>query len=314
LAEPADFDGRVRTVLAHLGAPGAKLLGQGNEGRVYAYRDDRVAKIYMGTSGAVLERLADFQAVLARQGLPFHTPQILEIGWVGGTLFTIERRLPGEKLGHRFAALSQDAQRLALTNYFAAVEAINRVGLANRPFGHVLSSVDGADTITAPTWAGFLEREIERSLERAGADLALDVEMVEDKVRELRRLVLTRPEGVPKRLVHGDYFLGNVLFDRDLQVSAVLDFGAHTLAGDPRMDVAGAIAFLSLDDAIKPWHIAHVEALAEARYGRDIRAVIDLYVLYCSIYFGDTRVSDPSTYRWCVRNLNDASRWQSARG
>ncbi len=73
-----------------------------------------------------------------------------------------------------------------------------------------------------------------------------------------------------QRLVHGDYFLDNVLFDDNLQVSAVLDFGAHTLAGDPRLDATSAIIFLGLEPAMKPWSFAHVTALAQEQYGNSI--------------------------------------------
>src|SRR5262245_9943305 len=115
-----DFDSRIMTALAHLGIPGARLLGKGGEGNVYELGDDRVAKIYRQGNEGELQRLVTFQEWLARQGFPFRTPQLLEIGRVEETLFTIEPRLPGATLAGRFSALSDDQQRMALANYYAA--------------------------------------------------------------------------------------------------------------------------------------------------------------------------------------------------
>ena len=120
-------------------------------------------------------------------------------------------------------------------------------------------------------------------------------------------------EDAPKRLVHGDYFLDNVLFDDNLQVSAVLDFGAHTLAGDPRLDATSAIIFLGLEPAMKPWIFAHVTALAQEQYGDSILLLKDIYGLYYAIYFANTKLTMPGDYDWCVRAWNDPQRWQPAR-
>ena len=137
-----DFDSRVITVLAHLGIPGARLLGKGGEGNVYEFSDDRVVKVYRQGSKSELQRLAALQEWLARQGFPFSTPRILEIGCVVETLFTIERRLPGETLAGRFSALSDDQQRLALKNYYAALRLINEVELPDYSYGSTLPTED----------------------------------------------------------------------------------------------------------------------------------------------------------------------------
>ena len=304
-----NFDSRIITVLAHLGIPGARLIGKGGEGNVYAFHDDRVVKVYRQGSESELQRLAAFQEWLARQGFPFRTPQILEIGRVDETLFTIESRLPGATLAGRFSSLSEDQQRLALTNYYAALRLINEGELPDYAYGHVLPTEDYP---AGATWVDFLDWQLDRSLEKAGADLMQDVEAFEEKAQKLRQLLRRHTEDAPKRLVHGDYFLDNVLFDDNLQVSAVLDFGAHTLAGDPRLDATSAIIFLSLEPAMKPWHFAYVTALAQEQYGDSILPLIDSYGLYYAIYFANTKVAMPGDYDWCVRAWNAPQRWQPA--
>ncbi len=311
MTELRDFDNRAMAVLAHLGIPSARLIGKGGEGSVYELHDDWVVKVYRQGSDSEPRRLAAFQETLARQNFPFRTPQILEIGRVDETIFTIEPRLPGATLAGRFSSLSEDQQRLALTNYYAALRLINDVELPDYAYGHVLPTEDYPGG--AATWIDFLDRQLDRSLEEAGADLAQDVEAFEEKAQELRQLLHKHAEGSPKRLVHGDYFLDNVLFDDTLQVSAVLDFGAHTLAGDPRLDATSAIIFLGLEPAMKPWHFAYVTALAQEQYGDSILLLKDSYDLYYAIYFANTKLTMPGDYYWCVRAWNDPQRWQLAR-
>ena len=306
-----DFDSQITMALAHLGIAGARLLGRGGEGTVYEFSDDRVVKIYRQGNEGELQRLATFQEMLSRQGFPFRTPQILEIGRVDETLFTIEPRLPGATLAGRFSSLSEDQQRMALTNYYAALRLINEVELPDYAYGHVLPTEDYPGG--AATWIDFLDTQLDRSLEKAGADLAQDVEAFEEKAQELRQLLHRHAEGSPKRFVHGDYFLDNVLFDDTLQVAAVLDFGAHTLAGDPRLDATSAIIFLGLESAMKPWSFAYGTALAQEHYGDSILPLIDIYALYYAMYFANTKLTMPGDYDWCVRAWNDPQRWQSAR-
>jgi aminoglycoside phosphotransferase len=309
--ELSGVDGGVAAVLAHLGIPSARLIGKGGEGSVYEFHDDRVVKIYRQGNEGEPQRLATFQEWLARQGFPFRTPQILEIMHVDETIFTIEPRLPGATLAGRFSSLSEEQQRLALTNYYAALRLINDVELPDYAYGHVMPTEDYPGA--AATWVDFLDQQLDRSLEKAGADLAQDVEAFEEKAHELRQLLHRYAGGVPKRLVHGDYFLDNVLFDDTLQVSAVLDFGAHTLAGDPRLDATSAIIFLELEPAMKPWHFAHVTALAQEQYGDSILPLKDFYGLYYALYFANTKLTMPGDYYWCVRAFNDPQRWQLAR-
>jgi aminoglycoside phosphotransferase len=309
--ELSGVDGRAAAVLTHLGIPSARLIGKGGEGNVYELHDDRVVKVYRQGNESELKRLATFQGMLARQGFHFRTPQVLEIGRVDETIFTIEPRLPGETLSGRFSSLSEDQQRLALTNYYAALRLINEVELPDYTYGHVLPSADYPGG--AATWVDFLDWQLDRSLEKAGADLAQDVEAFEEKAQELRQLLHKHAEGAPKRLVHGDYFLDNVLFDHDLQVSAVLDFGAHTLAGDPRLDATSAIIFLGIEPAMKPWSFAYVTALAQEQYGDGMLPLKDSYGLYYAIYFANTKLTMPGDYYWCVRAFNDPQHWRSAR-
>lgn len=303
---PHQYGNQVSEVLTHLNCPG-HLIGKGNQALVFEYRSDQVVKIYTNTDIHNLEQLAAFQAKLALHPLPFSTPQILEIGRVQETYYTIERYLHGDKLSLVFTSLSQQDQYRALTNYFTALEAFNAIKVESCPYGQVLP-ID--DAFTASTWLEFLTQKLLQSIEESRSDLIQDVAGLEEKMAMLLYAIQVRIGQVPKHLVHGDYYLNNVLFTENLEVSAVLDFSDHTVVGDKRMDVAGAIVFLALDESIRNHHISRLQKLAEAQYGSEIHKLIDIYTLYYSFYYSDTKQSDPSAYAWCIRNLNDRAKWQ----
>jgi aminoglycoside phosphotransferase (APT) family kinase protein len=303
-----DMNERASRVLAHLGCPSAPLLGEGGEGMVFALDDARVVKIYhVGADAAYIQALAELQAFIARAPLPFATPLILEGGQFDGIHYALERRLAGKHLA--LATLAPAEQRRALAHYFAAPQALDAVDVAHLPYGRALAH---PQMLTSPSWPTFLQASLQRSTTLARDDLAQDVPDAAAKLARLEALISTRLADPPKRLVHGDYFPGNVLFDDDLRVAALLDFSPHTVIGDRRMDVAGAISFLTLDPRFTPAHLAPLRALAAAAYGPDIDISLALYTLYYSFYFADTKQSDPATYAWCLSYLNDPEMWTRA--
>lgn len=99
---------------------------------------------------------------------------------------------------------------------------------------------------------------------------------------------------------------------KDLRLSSVLDFSPHTVVGDWRMDVAGAVTFLGISSSAKQY-IPYMRALAKSKYGPGILSIIDLYLLYYSIYYSDTYKFDKISYDWCVQNLNNEELWNTVR-
>ena len=99
-----------RPVLNHLGLVNPPFLGRGIGSQVFDRGDGTVVKIHGGVDRAYLEKLQAFYAGLEPYGLPFAVPNIHHIGCVtgsatsratdptGSTYFTLERRLPGERL------------------------------------------------------------------------------------------------------------------------------------------------------------------------------------------------------------------------
>ncbi len=106
-----------------------------------------------------------------------------------------------------------------------------------------------------------------------------------------------------KRLVHGDYFPGNVFIDNDMTICGVGDFGYSTVVGDPRMDLAGAVVFLEVVTGYQPDDTPFLMQTVEERHGTGMTRWIDFYRLYYSFYFSRCKSDDSPTYDWCIRNL-----------
>jgi aminoglycoside phosphotransferase (APT) family kinase protein len=161
------------------------------------------------------------------------------IGWVDGNYYTVEQRLP----------------------------ALHAITVSDHAYGQALRL---EQSLSAPTWPAFLRASAERQLACAAAHLRRDVQGLDQKLVRFFPILATLPTDPPKALVHGDYYLGNVLFDEAGRLAAVLDFSPHTVVGDPLLDVAGAVSFLTLSSHITPVEVDHLSERAVARYGLEM--------------------------------------------
>jgi putative membrane protein len=281
-------------ILERFGLAESDLLGEGGESWVYALDDRRVLRISRdGDRRNDLERLRRFYHDLPPR--PFALPSLLEIGEALGTSYAIEARIAGTPLSQVLPGLTGAERERALTRYLDAVVSLGDIELPAEPYGQLL--VD--DPATAPSWQAYLARVVERAVRENG--LEDDVPRFSDVVDETLTAIAALPDP-PKALVHGDYFPGNVLVAEDLSVAAVIDFSPHTVVGDPRMDVTGALIFLEVVEGYRPEGSAILHALIRRRYGRDIDAVLRLYRRIHAFHFSSAR-DDPGLYRWCVASL-----------
>jgi aminoglycoside phosphotransferase (APT) family kinase protein len=227
-------------------------------------------------------------------------PEIIEQGEDGGIFYSLDRLIPGRPLHELMPVLEGDDRRGALASYTDAAFEIASLPRVREEYGAFLRD---DDSIRASSWSAYLLARMRRCLDEAPW-LRDDVPALDAIVAALtQRIEATAP--VPKALVHGDYFPGNVLIGDDLTVSGVIDFGPLTVIGDPILDLASAVIFL---EVARPGYriedTAFVRDRLFARVGAAIDDAIVTYRGWYAIRFSPYRDDDANLYAWCTGSLN----------
>ena len=252
-------------------------------------------------SGASLSksRLKAFLARIAGR-LPFATPQILKIG--PGEAWTIEKRLPGRPMLALLRELTGADRETALVNYADALDALARVPLLYHPYGHVLAPTP----IRADSWRAFARRSLAGFRDRNRAPIAAAAGDPDLLFAKAEAMIADLPEHPEKVLVHGDYFPGNVMMDDQLAVSAVLDFGVFTVAGDRQLDLAVAAHTLELLEECGPEDARFVHQRLVERHGAEIDAAFRFYRAFLAFSMADPANAEPPyplLYDWSIAQL-----------
>ncbi|MBU6334477.1 MAG: phosphotransferase [Chloroflexi bacterium] len=278
----------------------ATLLGRGSESAVYALDGQHVLRHYHpGISDAYVAARAVLCERIAAAGATFTVPQVVAHGQIAGRPATIERRLAGADLATAWPALTPAARHTALTSYQRVAGQIGRVCFPAAPYGELL---DTAAAIRRDRWPEYLMARLDATLARSRGWLLRDVPRLAALLRWFERAAADALGSVPRALVHGDYFPGNVFVDDRAQVYAVGDWGYSTIVGDPRLDQVTAAQFLALVDGMGD----DARTTALARLAID-PLVIALYTSYAALYFAPCHDDDPRTYAWCVATLRQIS-------
>ncbi|HEV7215319.1 MAG TPA: phosphotransferase [Chloroflexota bacterium] len=293
----------VARILRDMGVERRQLLGEGGEGLVFAYDTGSVLKVYKRTTSEYLRTLQALQVTLANAALPFATPEIREIRQVGQVFYTIEKKLDGRQLDDRLATLSEGETLRALAAYVDALQALHAVALPAEPYGQYLPT---ADRIQAATWRAFLLAKVEQRARVSWSWLERDVPRLAEKLRALQRLIADTVDEPRKGLVHGDYSQYNVLLNDSLEVSAVLDFSLYTVVGDHRLDVACAVIFPEICEALRASDLRFLRSRAVRTYSADIAHAIRLYRLVYAFYDADNYGHNQTIYAKCVEAIKNS--------
>jgi aminoglycoside phosphotransferase (APT) family kinase protein len=230
---PFPDDAALVAVLQHLGVTADAVLGHGGEAWVYALGDDRVVRVLHagGRADDVVrrQRLVD---ELARAEALFSLPQMLELNELDGRVFTIERRLRGRPVMDELRDCDGAPRNRLIEAHLAAAAALGDLRLEPRgTFGDLIAD----EPITTPTWRAYLEQRAALNLARSTPDLhAIDPVA----------LAADLPDTDRAAFVHLDAFAGNMLTDGK-HITAVLDIGPTSLAGDRRLDPLATAVYLT---------------------------------------------------------------------
>jgi aminoglycoside phosphotransferase (APT) family kinase protein len=230
-------------VLRTLGVRADALLGHGGEAWVYALDDARVVRVlHRGGSAEDVCRRRELVDELRIAPAAFALPEVLSVGDVDGRTFAIERRLPGRSLLDEFQVSEGNARACLIQAHLQAAAALGDLYL--KPRGH-FGDLMVEDPITTTMWRSYLEA-------RAASNLARS----EPEFRSIDPVALAAPFSEPAQasFVHLDAFAGNMLTDGG-GITAVLDIGPTSIAGDRRFDPVAAVVYLTSPDitpALRP--------------------------------------------------------------
>ena len=288
-------------LFSRFGIGPAALLGSGGESEVYGLDQARVLRLYKpGVALAYIARRHGFYAWLHQQRPPFEVPRVLEQGTLDGCIYTVERRMGGRAFAAVLPGLRGADRQCALTSYLDVAAQIGTLSFPDRRFGELLA---GAEQLQRDSWPQFVWDRLQQTYRASRRDVEADVPGVDAVLAHVAAELQSLEGFRQKSLVHGDYFPGNVYIDDQLSICGVGDFGYTTVVGDPRLDLAGAVAYLEVADGYLPEDTAFLMKCVEQRYGRAMRRWLALYRLYGSFYFSTCKTDDPPTYAWCIGNL-----------
>ncbi|GGV10055.1 hypothetical protein GCM10010260_55770 [Streptomyces filipinensis] len=288
---------------ADRGHPGARRIGAGVEGVVYALGDGRVAKVWAGRGPA--EPTRQVYADLAQHRLPFATPEIFEVQEHEGVVVTYERELPGVPL--RGDSAHEDFPRELPVHHKDALLAVLR-GLASVPGTDAMRrlTVQGDDR---PLWQGHdrfqdaLAALVARAVARHGAALAVHVpDLDAGTARTLN--ALTKLADAPVTAIHGDLVPPNIHTDAAGRPVAVLDFGFCTTAGDPAFEAAVTAAVWDMYGPHAEEHTAELTRLFARELGHPPAALAVYQAVYALTTYDLFGLDDgDGHFRWCAGQL-----------
>jgi aminoglycoside phosphotransferase (APT) family kinase protein len=302
-------------VVAGIGYADAELIGQGMESVVVRLGDGLVGKVWTHRTAGELLPIQAFYAELAAQGLPFATPEMVEIRSRDGVAVSLEKEISGTSV--------RTAVRNGQVSIAAAQEATVLVTDALRlteagPATRALAVLDEAYPLWAdqPSWGHALAGLVERRARRfRGALLAAlpDLDRVVEQIQsELVAVPSAGPAGPGSgQIVHGDICPENILVDDAGRPTALLDWGFLTTAGDHTFDAATAAGFF---DMYGPDAAVHDEALVERFEALGhARERMLLYRAAYGIATANAYSADGQDghFAWCVRNVEAFGRRRS---
>jgi hypothetical protein len=288
-------------------------LSSGMEAEVYAYGSDAVLKLYAGTASlADLRTLQAFYTALDRQHVPYALPRIDTVAEEAGLIITIERRLAGTRLSALLPGLTSSQLDTMMQRYLTAALAVSTVEIPPIWERYKLFDPDRLSERSNGDWHQFLARYLRHKLAEVSPYLSRDVPQLASKVEHLQA-ILDQPYRGEERLIHGDFFPGNLLVNYEYAITALLDFGLLTMVGDPLFDLATGWVFFDMYDELKAQIRERCLAMLLEQLGEQVRGRLYRYVLIYSILSANTYSPQCSDghYHWCVANLSNQDYWNA---
>jgi aminoglycoside phosphotransferase (APT) family kinase protein len=280
-----------------------RALAAGAEGAIYDLGNGLVAKVWRARGVLELERMQSFYADVAAAGLPFATPEILDVRRVSGSAVTYERKLMGEPLQARLRRDDEEVSPAAARCVADILRALAAVPATSSMRQLAVLDEDKPLWSGAPDFRTALSGLLERRAARFGQVIRAHLPDFDVRLSALRESLATispRPDAV----LHGDLFGENILVDADLRPLAVLDFGFLTTAGDPQLDAAITASVMNMYGP----HALSITRQLTTRFARDLGYPAEVLLIYQACYAVATSnafTADGSDghFAWCIAQL-----------
>lgn len=292
----------------HLTSEGhdASALAAGAEGAIYDLGSGLIAKVWRERAAVELERMHRFYADVAAAGLPFATPEILEVQQVDGTSVTYERKLPGQSLQKQLGLNDREIGPAAVRCVVDVLRALATVPATSSMHELAVLKED------QPLWSGVQDFRaalcglLGRRVARFGDVIREHLPDFDWRFSALQDRLATI--SLPRDTVlHGDLFGSNILVDADVRPLAVIDFGFLTTAGDPRLDAAISASVMNMYGT----HAPSITRNLTTQLAHDLSYPIEALLIYQACYAVATSnafTPDGSDghFAWCIAQLRRA--------
>jgi aminoglycoside phosphotransferase (APT) family kinase protein len=280
--------------------PARHHIGSGMEGHVFRVSDDTVAKVWFTAPSDHVRKLQAFYAAVLELRLPFMTPIIDDVLDIDGATVSVDAMLAGTPLDTFIPRSDPDPPDIAIDAVMQVLAALRATELG--PDAPALSMV-GVDAPTGPSTRRLLE-VAHQKVARYGDQLRAVVPGF-DGIWKSVQAALVQPSTPGHYAVHGDLVPPNILLGEDRTVSAVLDWGFLSHAGDPVFETAVTSGIF---DMYGPHHRRIDDVLMErcvADLGDD-RERLSVYRALYAIMTSHAYAEDgrDGHFAWCVAMLN----------
>jgi hypothetical protein len=302
MSEPASEVAHAHAqLLASLGADGVRL-GSGGEATVYTRDEHEVVRVFGADPGAEGAELAGiyrrWAAAPGADSRSFDLPTVLDDGFTHGLHWQILRRIPGTEVGQLLTHIPSGRRDELLAAYLRTSTEVAGID-ASPTFGTLLGRQ------VHRSWAECLRARLTVPSPELRAHLAASVDGFDDVVSRFGA-ELDGLYGGPARLVHVDYFPGNVMAldsEEGYRVSGVLDFASHSVFGDPLLDVVGAVLMADMLTDVTAAEQQRLAVAAVDLVGDRLVEVMETYRVFYALYYA----MDDGLLPWSSRHLSEVA-------